>query len=329
MNRLLVANEGFVMKRKSLVRFDWAIKKILRQKANFKILEGFISSIIGRDTKIKKILESESNKDFKQQKLNRVDILCEDQASNLFLVEVQIDYQYDYLLRMLYSVSRAITEYMQEGSEYAAVRKIYSINILYFEPGLGNDYAYRGTTNFYGLHNQEELQMDARQMDKFSGKARFSDIFPEYWLLNVSGFDGVAKDTLDQWLYFLKHERVEAHFDAKGLVEAKEILDISRLSDKDRREYNRFLDSLRDEASLAETIRLEKKIARREGLAEGLAEGETRGRARGELEGTLKTLLLLFRQDILPKDTVVQQMSSLKGQGYDDLVEDFLSQLEV
>ncbi|MBW7876550.1 MAG: Rpn family recombination-promoting nuclease/putative transposase [Candidatus Cloacimonetes bacterium] len=304
-----------------LIRFDWAIKKILRQKANFKVLEGFISSIIGRDTKINQILESETNKDFKEQKLNRVDILCSDEDSNLFLVEVQVDYQFDYLLRMLYSVSRAITEYMEKGQEYAKVRKIYSINILYFEPGLGSDYVYRGTTNFYGLHNKEELLMDLRQKEKFSGSDRFSDIYPEYWLINVMGFDGLAKDTLDQWIYFLKHEKVESYFSAKGLSEAQEILDFSRLSDQERREYNRFLDSLRDEASLAETIRLEKKIARREGLAEGLAEGLRRG----ELEGSLKAILQLYHDGLIDKQTTEQKLEGFLGKGFDDLVNSYLT----
>ncbi len=302
-----------------LIRFDWAIKKILRQKANFTVLEGFISSIIGRDTKIKQILESETNKEYRLQKLNRVDILCEDEDSHLFLVEVQIDYQVDYLLRMLYSVSRAITEYMQQGKEYAEVRKIYSINILYFEPGLGTDYVYRGTTSFYGLHNRDELLMDPRQKEKFASKERFCDIFPEYWLLNVTGFDGVAKDTLDQWLYFLKHEKVEPHFSAKGLNEAKEILDISRLSDQDRREYNRFLDSLRDEASLAETIRLEKKIARREGRAEGKAEGN--------IEGTLKTILQFYQDGILDAEMARKKMLNLQGQGFDAIINTYLELL--
>ena len=179
-----------------LIRFDWAIKKILRQKANFHVLEGFISSIIGRETKIRQILESETNQEHELQKLNRVDILCEDHEANLFLVEVQVDYQYDYLLRMLYSVSRAVTEYMSRGSEYAKVRKIYSINILYFEPGLGTDYVYRGTTEFRGLHNKEELEMDQRQLDKFSDARKFSDIYPEYWLINVTGFDELVRSYL-------------------------------------------------------------------------------------------------------------------------------------
>ncbi len=28
-----------------LIRFDWAIKKLLRDKANFSVLEGFLSAV--------------------------------------------------------------------------------------------------------------------------------------------------------------------------------------------------------------------------------------------------------------------------------------------
>ncbi|MBF0112793.1 MAG: hypothetical protein HQK74_08695, partial [Desulfamplus sp.] len=60
-----------------LVRFDWAMKKLLRNKANFEILEGFLSELIKQDIKIEKILESESNRAAFDDKQNRVDLLAE------------------------------------------------------------------------------------------------------------------------------------------------------------------------------------------------------------------------------------------------------------
>jgi len=55
---------------RKLVSFDWAMKKILRQKANFNILEGFLSELFKFDVEIVEILESEDNK------FNRVDLLA-------------------------------------------------------------------------------------------------------------------------------------------------------------------------------------------------------------------------------------------------------------
>lgn len=39
------------------IRFDWAIKRLLRQKANFDVLEGFLTVFIGEEVKIVEILE--------------------------------------------------------------------------------------------------------------------------------------------------------------------------------------------------------------------------------------------------------------------------------
>jgi hypothetical protein len=58
-----------------LVSFDWAVKKLLRNKANFDVLEGFLSELLGIDVKVEQLLESESNKQYEEDKYNRVDIL--------------------------------------------------------------------------------------------------------------------------------------------------------------------------------------------------------------------------------------------------------------
>ena len=58
------------------IRFDWAIKKLLRDKANYVVLEGFISELLKEDIKIDSILESGSNRLTEENKLNRVDILA-------------------------------------------------------------------------------------------------------------------------------------------------------------------------------------------------------------------------------------------------------------
>ena len=63
--------------KRQLVSFDWALKNLLRNKANFEILEGFFSELLSQDIKIKNILESEGNKQTSDDKSNRVDLLAE------------------------------------------------------------------------------------------------------------------------------------------------------------------------------------------------------------------------------------------------------------
>ena len=48
------------MLRRRLISFDWAMKKLLRSKANFEILEGFLSELLKNNIHILEILESGS-----------------------------------------------------------------------------------------------------------------------------------------------------------------------------------------------------------------------------------------------------------------------------
>ncbi len=93
---------------RKLISFDWAVKKILRSKANFGILEGFLSELLKEDIKIKQLLESGSNKDIAISKQNRVDLLVENTKGELIIIEVQNQRQIDFMQRMLYSTSKLV-----------------------------------------------------------------------------------------------------------------------------------------------------------------------------------------------------------------------------
>ena len=64
---------------RKLISFDWAMKKLLRSKANFDILEGFLSELLKETIQILAILESEGNQENCQDKFNYIDLpLCQD-----------------------------------------------------------------------------------------------------------------------------------------------------------------------------------------------------------------------------------------------------------
>ncbi|MDW8295425.1 MAG: Rpn family recombination-promoting nuclease/putative transposase [Raineya sp.] len=241
---------------KKLVRFDWAIKRLLRNKANFVVLEGFLSELLFEDIKIKEILESESNQESWEDKYNRVDILTENSRQELVIIEIQNTYEIDYFHRMVYGASKAIAEHLNLGEPYASVRKVISINIVYFDLGQGQDYIYKGVTTFQGLHYNDILQLSEKQKSTFA-KTLVSDIFPEYYIIKVNQFNDVAKDTLDEWIYFLKNSEIRDDFRAKGLKEAREALDIMRLDKENQYSYNRYLDYLHWKASEALNVELE------------------------------------------------------------------------
>lgn len=233
---------------KKLIRFDWAVKKLLRNKANFGILEGFLSELLFDDIRIEKILESEGNQETEDDKFNRVDILTQNSKNELIVVEIQNTYEIDFFHGMAYGASKALTENLSLGQAYSEIKKVISINIVYFDLGQGQDYVYRGSTSFYGLHQNDTLTLSDKQKTAFS-KDKVSDIFPEFYIIKVNKFNDVAKDNLDEWIYFLKNSEVKDEFKAKGLKQAGEVLDYMRLPQDDQFSYNRYLDYLHYKAS--------------------------------------------------------------------------------
>jgi predicted transposase/invertase (TIGR01784 family) len=243
---------------KKLIRFDWAMKKMLRHKANFDILEGFLSELLGEDVKIKHILESDGNKETEDDKFNRVDILVENEKGELVIIEVQNTQEYDYFHRMLYGASKAIAEHIKETQAYANVKKIISITIAYFDLGQGKDYVYHGTTVFKGIHKGDILGLSEKQIEVYN-KIKVHEIYPEYWVIKTGKFRNRVNDKLDEWVYFLKNAEIKPTFSAKGLKEANEKLDAMKLPEKEFKAYNAYLKHLMSIASRNHNIEIDAK----------------------------------------------------------------------
>jgi predicted transposase/invertase (TIGR01784 family) len=233
---------------KQLIQFDWAMKKILRHKANFDILEGFLSELLGEDVKIKQVLDSESNKEDMNDKFNRVDLLVELNSHELIIVEIQNSKEYDYFHRMLYGTSKVITEHIKEGQPYAEVKKVISVTIAYFDLGQGKDYVYHGTTIFKGIHKHDTLTLANKQVELYN-RHSIHEIFPEYWVIKVGNFDNKVTDKLDEWVYLFKNAEIKTDFSAKGIKAAEEKLNEMSLNEKEAKEYRQYLKHLRDLAS--------------------------------------------------------------------------------
>jgi predicted transposase/invertase (TIGR01784 family) len=263
------------------IRFDWAIKKLLRNKANYGVLAGFLSELLRKPITIQSILEGESNQQAEEDKLNRVDILAENDQGELILIEVQNSTEQDYFHRMLYGTSRLITDFLEKGEPYGNVKKVYSVNIVYFSLGQGDDYIYHGKFDFCGLHLEERLGLLIKQRKLFNIQDVY-EVFPEYYVIKVNNFNEVAKDTLDEWIYFLKKSQIKDEFTAQGLAEAKENLLVDSLSEAERANYLRFMENRRYEISLIESSRSEGRL---EGLEEGLKEGIEKGIQEGMEQG--------------------------------------------
>lgn len=262
------------------IRFDWAMKRLLRDKANFGVLEGFLTTLLNEEIKINKLLESESNQEDEFDKQNRVDLLAENDKGELFLIEVQNNSEYAYFQRMLFGTSKLVTEYINRGKGYGFIRKIYSVNIVYFNLGNGTDVVYHGKTEFRGIHNGELLNLSPFQKQKFNVDS-VSDLYPEYYILKVNDFNKWSKVPLEQWIYFLNTGNIPADATAPGLSEAREKLQLVRMSKAELNAYYHHLDNV---------------VILRDNIVTARGEGRLEGRAEGINIGTEQTKTDIARQ---------------------------------
>ena len=248
------------------IRFDWAVKRMLSDKANFAVLEGLITVLTGEQVKIVEILESEGNQENASDKFNRVDIKAKNERGDIIIVEVQLTRQLYYLRRMLYGVSKAITEHIEIGNKYDKVKKVYSINILYFDLGQGSDYLYHGKTVFTGVHTGDQLRVNTREADEIKMTVP-EDVFPEYYIVRVNEFNDVARTPIEEWLDYLKNNRIKDDTSTPGLKEARQRLLYMTMTDAERKAYDAHMDDIMVQNDVLDTAKMEGRVEERMEMA--------------------------------------------------------------
>ena len=263
------------------IRFDWAVKRLLRNKANFGVLEGFLTVLLGEPIRIVEILESEGNQLNETDKFNRVDIKARNSKDEIIIVEVQNTREIYYLERILFGVAKAITEHIELGQLYSEVKKVYSISILYFDIGRGTDYLYHGQNSFVGVHTGDLLEVSTKEKNAIVRKLP-AEIFPEYFLIRVNEFNKVAVTPLEEWIEYLKTGVIHPDTKAPGLEEARRKLVYYNMNKAEQLAYDEHINAIMIQNDVLSTAAME---GRQEGLAEGRQEGLAEGRQESLAEG--------------------------------------------
>ena len=262
------------------IRFDWAVKRLLRNKANFGVLEGFLTVLLGEPIRIVEILESEGNQLNETDKFNRVDIKARNSKDEIIIVEVQNTREIYYLERILFGVAKAITEHIELGQLYSEVKKVYSISILYFDIGRGTDSLYHGQNSFVGVHTGDLLEVSTKEKNAIVRKLP-AEIFPEYFLIRVNEFNKVAVTPLEEWIEYLKTGVIHPDTKAPGLEEARRKLVYYNMNKAEQLAYDEHINAIMIQNDVLSTAAME---GRQEGRQEGLAEGRQEGLAEGRME---------------------------------------------
>lgn len=251
------------------IRFDWAMKRLLRKKSNYVIIEGLLSTILSKTVTILQVIDTKPYADDDICERFRVDLLIVDSEGNEALIEIQNNNEYAYYQRTIFGLSKLITNVVNNrGEGYENVRKVYSVNIVYFSLGHGKDFVYHGKTEFRGIHEGDLLELSPFQKQTFKVD-EVSQLYPEYYILKVNDFNRVAKSPLEEWIYYLNTGEVPDNATAPGLDTVKSQLKLDRMSQDDLKAYYRHLDNI---VILRDNIYTERAEGRAEGILEGKKE---------------------------------------------------------
>jgi len=225
-----------------LVSFDYAIKYLLKDKGDYDIVEGFISTLISscgyKPIKIKALLESASNKESKELKSSIADLVVEDDTGNKYIVEIDRSYTSLFLHKACFNSSRLIVDSISSNDDYSTIKKIIHINLLYFPFGNIKAPLHYGKTIFHEIDRVHPQSLHIADLGM-----KFFDthnIFPEYFVISVPLFNDVIKDELDEWLYMMKHSEVKKDFKSPYMKKVADRLNILKMSPADRKEYTSY-----------------------------------------------------------------------------------------
>lgn len=143
------------------------------------------------------------------------------------------------------------------------------MDIVYFSLGHGADFVYHGKTEFRGgIHQGDILELTPFQKQTFKVDT-VSQLYPEYYILKVNGFDQVAKSPLEEWIYNLNTGEIPSDATVPGLEGARERLKLDSMTKDELAAYYRHLDNI---VILRDNIYPECEEGRAEGREEGVRE---------------------------------------------------------
>ena len=112
-------------------------------------------------------------------------------------------------------------------------------------------------------------------------------------ILKINNFDVHAKSSLDEWIFYLKTNKLPNNFSARGLKEVQEKLKYDQMEPAEKKRYNKFMENSLLTRSQYETALL---LGREEGKTQGIEEGIEKGKAEERKERNRQIVLAGFKK---------------------------------
>ena len=226
-----------------IIRFDWAAKRMLRDKANYDVLEGLVTVLLNEEVHIVELLESEGNQDDANDKFNRVDVMARNSKDEIIIVEIQLETGIFEIEKIIYSNSQCVLDRYDHIGEVQN-SKVFFIGLCSYEFGESKQYIYRG----------------------YRDRLR-------YFLLYPNRFNSIATTPLEEWLDYLKNNHIRENTTVPGLQEARKKLQYLQMNREERQAYERHLDNIMVQNDVLDTAKSEGRAeVARNMLAAGMDE---------------------------------------------------------
>lgn len=256
---------------------DIAFKKIFGTKKNKDILIHFLNDMIvfkeGKPIVDVTFLKTIQDPEAMAKKTSIVDILCEDQDKNSYVVEMQVAQHQGFEKRAQYYAAKAYTSQMERGGTYENLKEVIFIAIANFTM-FPDKASYKSDHVIFDRENQQQDLKD------------FSFTFLE--LEKFTKTKDQLNTMIDKWAYYFKHAEETSEQDLHKIFENDEIilkayeeLDRFHWNDDDLRAYDAVIKHEMDyQASL--DFKFEK--GRTEGIEQGIEKGIEKGLEQGKIE---------------------------------------------
>jgi len=231
-----------------VIRFDWAMKTILRDKSNFDILEGFIGALL-EDDEIK-ILELINEKELEETQLL---LLIEDSQPRKLIVEITNFFHLDSLFQVVLNTSKIITKYQKVrfGNLYE-IDKVISVNIFHSNFDYNDSYLFSSQTEVHGVNTGKKIPMKGSVLRKKEKNGEMTyefvekDILPEYYFIIPNNFSNFVEKKIDEWVYMFKNNEVGDNFTSKHMDKAKQRLAELNMTPEQKERYKKYLSNVAD-----------------------------------------------------------------------------------
>jgi len=264
---------------------DIAFKKIFGNEQNKDILIRFINDMITFKERKPIVdltfLQSEQNPEIATSKMSIVDVLCEDEVGNRYVVEMQVTNTRGFEKRAQYYAAKAYVNQMKKGERYEDLKEVIFLAIV----------------DFVMFPDKEDYKSDHVILDKKTHDNDLKDF--SFTFLELPKFkkdEKNLKNMVEKWTYFFKYtpeveeQKInEAFKDDVIMMKAYEELDRFSWSKEEYELYEKVIKIKMDNAAAEEFVIMNaEKRGEARGIEKGIKEGEARGIEKGIKEGKIE-----------------------------------------